>query len=115
MQIEKTSAKMLDMPLVPRGWIHRLIALPSSLIILYGATLSAQSLEIKLVDGRNGRPVVGSASYVNVWVGSERKQAITIPTDSNGVARLRLTLNPVEVNVPNFSGNGGSIVVDIPS
>jgi hypothetical protein len=86
----------------------------SILLISYGAALSAQTLEIKLVDGRNGRPMVGSASYVNVWVGPERKQAIAIPTDRNGVARLKLTLNTREVNIPNFSGNRGSIVVDDP-
>jgi hypothetical protein len=84
------------------------------LLISNGAALSAQTLEIKLVDGRNGRPMVGSASYVNVWVGPERKEAIAIPTDRNGVARLKLTLDTREVNIPNFSGNRGSIVVDNP-
>jgi hypothetical protein len=80
---------------------------------LYGVSLSAQTLEIKLVDGRNGRPVVGASSYVNVWVGTERKEAIAIPADGKGVARLQLTLNTGEVNIPN-SKNSGSIVVDHP-
>ena len=87
--------------------------LMSLFLILHGASLSAQKLEITLVDGRNGRPMVGASSYVNVWVGTERKEAIAIPTDEEGVARLQLTLNPSEVNIPN-SKNIGSIVVDHP-
>ncbi len=83
-------------------------------LFLYGASLSAQTLEIKLVDGRSGRPIVGASSYVNVWVGTERKEAIAIPTDRNGVARLQLTVNASEVNIPNYSNGRGSIVVEHP-
>ena len=83
------------------------------LLILPGMSLSAQTIEIKLVDGRNGRPMVGASSYVNVWVGGERKEAIAIPTDEEGVARLQLTTNPSKVNIPNSKDNG-SIVVDHP-
>jgi hypothetical protein len=57
--------------------------------------------------------MVGTSSYVNVWVGTERKEAIAVPTDGKGVARLQLTLNTGEVNIPN-SKNSGSIVVDHP-
>ena len=49
----------------------------------------AQTIKIKLVNGRNGRPM--ASSHVNVWVGKERKDATAIPTDENGVALLRLT------------------------
>ena len=83
-------------------------------LILCGAPLSPQTLEIRLVDGRNGRPMAGAASYVNVWVGTERKEAIAIPTDGNGVARLQLTLNAGEINIPNPSNDRGSIVVANP-
>ncbi len=83
-------------------------------LILYGASLSAQTLEITLADGRNGRPMVGASSYVNVWVGTDRKEAIAIPTDGNGVARLQLTLNTGEINISNSSKDRGSIVVDHP-
>lgn len=76
-------------------------------------SLTAQTLEIKLVDGRNGRPIVGASSHVNVWVGGERKEAIAIPVDGKGVARLKLTLNPSEVNIPTGKNNG-SVVVDHP-
>ncbi len=69
-------------------------------------SLAAQTLEIKLVDGRNGRPMVGTSAYVNVWVGGERKEAIAIPTDDNGIARLHLTLNPNGENIPISTGHG---------
>ncbi len=88
--------------------------LTSLFLILYGTSLFAQTLEITLVDGRNGRPMVGASSYVNVWVGTERKEAIAIPTDESGVARLQLTLNTGEINIPNSSKDRGSIVVDHP-
>ena len=83
------------------------------LLTIPAVSLAAQTLEIKLVDGRNGRSMVGTSAYVNIWVGGERKEAISIPTDEKGVARLQLTLNPSEVNIPN-SKNNGSIVVDHP-
>src|ERR1700748_1809911 len=70
-------------------------------LILPGVSLSAQTLEIMLLDGRSGRPMVGAFSYVNAWIGTERKAAIAIPTDGKGVARIQLTLNPGEVNIPN--------------
>ena len=76
------------------------------LLVMSAMSLAAQTLEIKLVDGRNGRPMVGTSSYVNVWVGSERKEAIAIPTDDKGVARLQLTLNPNEENIPISTGHG---------
>jgi len=100
-----------NQPLLCFGIVKFLMSL---FLILYGASLSAQTLEIALVDGRNGRPMVGASSYVNVWVGKERKEAIAIPTDRNGVARLQLTLNTGEINIPNSSKDRGSIVVDHP-
>ncbi len=73
-----------------------------------------ETIKIKLVDGRNGHPMAGKASYVNVWVGTERKDAITIPTDVNGIASLQLTLNTAEINIPNLPSERGSIVVTHP-
>ena len=84
-------------------WLNLLVIV---LLVMPAMSLAAQTLEIKLVDGRNGRPMVGTSAYVNVWVGGERKEAIAIPTDDNGVARLQLTLNPNEENVPLSTGHG---------
>ena len=85
------------------GVLNLLVAV---LLTMPAMSLTAQTLEIKLVDGRNGRPMVGTSSYVNVWVGGERKEAIAIPTDDKGVARLQFTLNPNEENIPNSTGHG---------
>jgi hypothetical protein len=85
------------------GWLNLLVTV---LLTMPAMSLTAQTLEVKLVDGRNGRPMVGASAYVNVWVGGERKEAIAIPTDDKGVARLQLTLNPNEVNIPNSTGHG---------
>ena len=62
-------------------------------------TLSAQTIEVKLIDGRTGHPVTNSC--VNVWVGNEQKDALAIPTDNDGVARLRLTDSDAEINTQN--------------
>jgi hypothetical protein len=86
-----------------RGWLNLSVTV---LMAVPAMSLAAQTLEIKLVDGRNGHPMVGTSAYVNVWVGGERKEAIAIPTDNNGVARLQLTLNPNEVNIPISTGHG---------
>lgn len=61
--------------------------------------LSAQTIEVRLIDGRNGHPVANSC--VNVWVGNEQKDALAIPTDNDGVARLRLTDSDAEINTQN--------------
>jgi len=71
---------------------------------LVWASLSAQTLEIHLVVGVT-TPYVGASSYVNVWVGTERKEAIAIPTDGNGVARLQLTLIPVKQTFQTLEGS----------
>jgi hypothetical protein len=84
-------------------WLNLLVTV---LLVMSAMSLAAQTLEIRLVDGRNGRPMVGTSAYVNVWVGGERKEAIAIPTDDNGVARLQLTLNPNEENMPISTGHG---------
>jgi hypothetical protein len=85
------------------GWLNLLVTV---LLVVSAMSVAAQTLEIKLVDGRNGRPMVGTSAYVNVWVGRERKEAIAIPTDDHGVARLQLTLNPNEENIPLSTGHG---------
>jgi hypothetical protein len=84
----------------------RLLNLLVTVLTMPAMSLAAQTLEIKLVDGRNGRPMVGTSAYVNIWVGGERKEAIAIPMDDHGVARLQLTLSPNEVNIPISTGHG---------
>ena len=77
--------------------------LPIALLGSSGAALRAQTIEIKLVNGRNGRPIAASCVNVGVGVGvgvgNERKKTIAIPTDKDGIARLRLTDNDDEIDI----------------
>jgi hypothetical protein len=54
-----------------------------------------------------------SNSHVNVWVGTTRKEAMVIPTDKDGIARLRLTDNDDEVDL-HIRGkySGDNVVID---
>ena len=82
-----------------------------SLLLLLGVAsgADAQSVSIKLMNGKNGRPVANTC--VNVWVGTERKEAMAIPTDKEGVARLRLTDKDGEVNIQRQWKNCGNFGV----
>jgi len=76
-----------------------------------GTFLCAQIVTIKLVNGRNGHPM--SNSHVNLWVGPERKRTMVIPTDKNGIARLRLTDNDDEVDLHMHEKHiGDNVVID---
>ncbi len=83
-------------------------------LLLIAASLGegahAQSIRTRLVNGRNGRPMAGT--HVNVWVGKERKSAMVIPTDKDGVASLLLTDKEGEVNVPRGDGHGSHVVIN---
>lgn len=70
----------------------------------WSTAVHAQTLLIKLVNGRSGRPI--SDSFVNVWVGNAQKAAMPIPTDQEGIARLRLTDKDSEIDVHNRLGVG---------
>lgn len=61
-----------------------------------GLTLNAQTIRIKLLNGKNGHPM--ESACVNVWVGNERKTAMALPTDENGVASLKLTSDEAQVD-----------------
>lgn len=86
------------------------------LFVLLACVLSAtipraQTVDIKLVNGRNGLPM--ARTCINVWLGDERKQAMAIPTDSNGVARLRLTTKDSEIDVhEHWKGCGDFEIID---
>lgn len=72
---------------------------------LVEAKLDAQEIKIKLIDGRNGRPLANTC--VNVWVGKDRKEATAIPTDSQGTATLHLTTESGRIDTSHqWSGCG---------
>jgi hypothetical protein len=55
--------------------------------------LCAETVTIKVVNGRNGRPM--SKAPVNVWTSNESKDANAIQTDGNGIAQI----HPVDARV----------------
>jgi hypothetical protein len=67
-------------------------------------TLGAQVIGIKLVNGKDGHPI--SAKCVNVWVGDRRKEAMAIPTNTNGVARVQLATSGTGENLTPWNGCG---------
>jgi len=76
-----------------------------------GFTLDAQTVRIKLLNGKNGHPLVGNC--VNVWVGSGRKEAMALPTNEDGVASLKLTQNDAEIETEHvWKGCGLLGVID---
>jgi hypothetical protein len=79
-----------------------------------GAISFAQVVSIKLVDGRTGHPMLNS--YVNVWVGPnpQKETMMMIPTDKDGIARLRLTDNDNEVYIHRRNKFPGDSVVNDP-
>lgn len=70
-----------------------------SLLLLLSSVCSllrAQTIELKVINGRDGHPVVNTC--VNAWVGDKQRDALAIPTDKDGIARLRMTSIDSEVN-----------------
>lgn len=75
-----------------------------------GSVLCAQTIKIKLVNGKTGQAITNTC--VNTWVGTERKEAMAIPTDKDGVASLRLTDKDAEINAQDqwkACGNDGLV------
>lgn len=62
----------------------------------WGSTVNPQTIRIKLLNGKNGHPL--TSKCVNVWVGSERKDAMALPTNQDGVASLELTQNDAQID-----------------
>ena len=110
MLIRYSRIQRAGFPARPQFYLGIFTFLTSLFFILHGVSLMAQALDIRLVDGRNGRPMVGKSSYVNVWVGTERKAAIVVPTDGKGFARIQLTSNTGEVNISNSTNSGTNVV-----
>jgi len=82
------------------------------LLVLFSScamALRAQTIQIKLVDGKTGRPVTYSSlmtlrTILYVWPGRESELTLLLPADKHGVALLRLTHNESEINVPECKG-----------
>lgn len=75
---------------LPTISLRRVLCLVSMAILVpFGPLFSAQKISIKVVDGRNGRPVAGVC--MNVMVGDSPTRPITMmATDQDGVAFVHL-------------------------
>jgi len=80
-------------------------------LLLFGScatALRAQTIQIMLVNGKTGRTIT-HRSELTVLVGKRKgtifNGSLEIPTDKDGIARLRLTHNESEVNVPDCEGD----------
>jgi hypothetical protein len=68
------------------------------LFALCAMPLSAQAIEVKLIDGKTGRPVAGAC--VGAWMkDASDRSSVDIPADKDGVARLRLTRKDSEIHI----------------
>jgi hypothetical protein len=77
-----------------------------------GTVLRAQTIKIKLVNGKSGQPIANTC--VNTWVGADRKEAMAIPTDKDGVAWLYLTDKDTDVNTQDHPKSCGDFGVAHP-
>lgn len=75
--------------------MKRLYSLSLALVALTGVSGNAQTLKVRLLNGISGKPI-GNA-YINVWVGDQRKDAVSVPIGSNGEGAFILTSREAEV------------------
>lgn len=71
--------------------------------------VGAQTIQIKLVNGKTGHPVTYVAwlsprTIVSVAFGPESDLSLSITTDKQGIVRLRFTADDSEINVPDCKG-----------
>lgn len=71
------------------------------LVAAFQSHLGAQTIKIKIVNGRDGCPMQSKNTHVDVATG-HMVQMLAIPTDDEGVASFRLTDDDANVN----NGNG---------
>lgn len=73
--------------------LHPARALPLLALALLGtASVAAQDIRIKVLNGRNGHPVTDQC--LNVWVEGERLFDAVIATDSSGIAVFHAAGDP---------------------
>lgn len=70
-------------------FMNRLYCSILAVFALTGAPGKAQTLRVRLLNGRSGKPIANT--YVNVWVGDQRKDAVPVSINSNGDGTLSLT------------------------
>lgn len=65
---------------------------------LFASCATAQTIQIKLLDGKTGHTV--ASACVGAWMkDASNKMSVYIPVDKVGIARLRLTQKDTEVDI----------------
>jgi hypothetical protein len=77
--------------------MKRLWTLILVFVAVVGAAGNAQTLHVRLLDGRTGKPI--GKGGINVWVGDNRKAAVPISGDANGIAKLSLINNAEQAKI----------------
>lgn len=112
-QSGETSAKSFARGLFSTALI--MVVVPFGLA-LSGTTLQAQTIHIKLVDGRNGKPLAGRCIRVGVGDKSDLRRKWSggdMRTDAAGVVTLRLVAGDAEVDTQDGQpGCGGTVLND---
>lgn len=71
-----------------------------------------QEIRIKVLEGRNGRPVANKC--VNVWTDPSQRNALLIATDGNGVATLRFVDSRLDIRPGRRTPDCGGLAVADP-
>jgi len=99
---DKNGGRCLAMRFAAKGLLVLL------LVALSATALHAQSIQIKLVDGKTGHPVTSipwlSPHTLHVDLGRESDLSLVLTADKQGVVSLRFSRDDSEINVPECTG-----------
>jgi hypothetical protein len=73
------------------SWVLRKGFVISLLVILFGPLVHAQDIHIRVLNGRNGKPI--NNECINVSLGPWHGADLLVPTDKDGIAVLHLRGN----------------------
>jgi hypothetical protein len=71
--------------------------------------IQGQEIHIRVLDGRNGRPITNEC--VNVWIGEKSVESFVIPTNKDGIVFLQLTNDDRQVRSQKGPACGGLGVI----
>lgn len=95
MSIKALRVKRNICALSPSRWFQNCFFI-CAVMSMFGGLLHAQDLRVKIVNGRNGKPVTNEC--INVWVGPVHGASLLAPTNEQGIAVLHLSDKQVTAN-----------------
>ncbi|MGH9472845.1 MAG: hypothetical protein ACRD2H_03945 [Terriglobales bacterium] len=113
-QSGETPAKSFARGLFSTAFI---LAVVPSALVLSGTALRAQTIRIKLVDGRNGKPLADKCIRVGVGDRSDLRRGWSggdMRTDAGGVVTLHLVAGDAEINTQDERPGCGGTVLNNP-